>query len=139
MTTDKITASAVRARNAHCVSVGYCSLYNTLRICGSRDFHTEGYLGWNADIYEFDDFAIVTGYRPFGAYSLSLKFIKKWEKKAEAAYAKLYACDRKGNYPNADKIAIRRLKFRLAFAAAVRKEIGLDTAENHTDNGVRAA
>lgn len=32
----------------------------------SPQFYTEGTYGWNADIYDFGSFQVVTGYRPFG-------------------------------------------------------------------------
>lgn len=39
------------------------------------DYWFEGELGWNADIYDFGDFAICTGYRPFGTSSAVLSEI----------------------------------------------------------------
>ena len=32
----------------------------------SPQFYTAGTYGWNADIYDFGSFQVVTGYRPFG-------------------------------------------------------------------------
>lgn len=39
------------------------------------DFYTCGDYGWNADIYDFGDFAICAGYRPFGTSSAVLSEI----------------------------------------------------------------
>lgn len=77
-------------RNDLCIRVGYCDLWHTLKECADRkDAYTAGVYGWNADIYEFDTFAIVTGYRPFGKDVLSYEFCKKWEKKAQAHFSKV--------------------------------------------------
>ena len=87
----KTTRKQVEYRNGRVIEVRYCALFQTLRECADRrDGHTEGIYGWNADIYEFGNFAICTGYRPFGKYTLPYKFEKKWEEKAKAHYQKCY-------------------------------------------------
>lgn len=32
----------------------------------SPQFYTAGTYGWNADVYDFGSFQVITGYRPFG-------------------------------------------------------------------------
>lgn len=63
------------------ISVNYCGLQNLLRF-ESPVAYTSGVYGWNADIYEFNNIAIVTGYRPFGK-RINYDILRKYEKKAE--------------------------------------------------------
>ena len=116
----KTTAREVRARNRVIIEVGYCDLYHTLHECADRrDAHTEGVYGWNADIYEFNSFAIVTGYRPFGNEMLDYDFKKKWEKLAQKHYDKCYEKLPSGKYRTGAQIARMRLTFRAKFTSAV--------------------
>ncbi len=43
--------------------------------------HTEGTMGWNADIYIIGSAAVVTGYRPFGK-CVDYEIIKTYEEQA---------------------------------------------------------
>lgn len=61
-------------------SIGYCSLSSLLH-CTNRVGYTTGVYGWNADIYEFDNAIIVTGYRPFGE-GVNGKLVAEYEEKA---------------------------------------------------------
>ena len=59
------TRKAITARFSKIISVPYCDLQHLL----AREeaiAYTHGVYGWNANIYVFDNVAIVTGYRPFG-------------------------------------------------------------------------
>lgn len=47
------------------LAFGYCSVQHILSD-DNPQFYTTGIYGWNADIYDFGSFQIVTGYRPFG-------------------------------------------------------------------------
>ena len=116
----KATKSAIKRRYLNVIEIGYCTLHDTLGMAtDGRDYHTEGYLGWNADIYGFGDFAICTGYRPFGNRELSHEFCKKWEDNAKAAYNKIYC---KHDY-SCERIRKERAKFREAFITAVEAEL----------------
>lgn len=121
----KTTRAEVMRRNGKVVEVGYCGLSNTLREVArkGRDFYTWGIYGWNADIYEFREFAICTGYRPFGNAYLPQGFTKKWETKAKALYDKIYTKKADGTYYTYEQGERLRLKFRLQFEAAVMKEL----------------
>lgn len=111
-------------RNDLCISVGYCDLWHTLHECADgKDAYTAGVYGWNADIYEFDTFAIVTGYRPFGKDILSHEFCKKWEKKAQAHYNKVNAPLPNGKYRSCAVRDRMRYTFRQQFTKAVHTEI----------------
>lgn len=45
--------------------------------------YTCGVYGWNADVYEIEGVAIVTGYRPGVGASVDYDLLNKYEKKAE--------------------------------------------------------
>ena len=47
------------------VKVSYCELQHLLKYSDPIAY-TCGQNGWNADVYEIDNVAIVTGYFPFG-------------------------------------------------------------------------
>ena len=111
-------------RNALCIRVGYCDLYHTLHECtDGKDAYTAGVYGWNADIYEFGNFAIVTGYRPFGKDILSYKFCKRWEKKAQKHYNKVNAMLPNGKFRTGAVRARMRCTFCCQFTKAVNAEI----------------
>lgn len=63
----KTTKKAVKDGYWKCISVGYCDLQYLLQF-KSPVAYTCGVYGWNADIYDFGNIAIVTGYRPFGIH-----------------------------------------------------------------------
>ena len=67
--------------NYKCYSIGYCEAQDLLSLEGSN-YYTAGVYGWNADIYIFENIAIVTGYRPFGE-SLDFDIVNKYNKKAD--------------------------------------------------------
>lgn len=63
------------------ICLGYCVNQRLIARFTPR-FYTCGVYGWNADIYDFGNFAICTGYRPFGNESKELRDIcDKYEKK----------------------------------------------------------
>ena len=61
----------------YCYQVGYCDLYYLLYFKNPIAY-TCGVYGWNSDIYEVGNVAIVTGYRPFGVH-VPHELIKKYE------------------------------------------------------------
>lgn len=64
------------------VHVGYCDLQTLLSL--EEPFaYTAGVYGWNANIYDLNGIALVTGYRTFGNISPSWELTEKYEKKAE--------------------------------------------------------
>lgn len=69
-----------------CISVGYCDLQNLLSR-EEKTGYTCGVYGWNANVYTFGNWAIVTGYRPFGTnYSYGNDAVvsyRKYEEKAK--------------------------------------------------------
>lgn len=66
------------------ISVGYCRLQSLL----AREepiAYTTRREGWGADVYEFGDVAIVTGYAPFGEIQVPYDLSQKYERLAEKA------------------------------------------------------
>lgn len=78
----KTTQKAVEKNYSTIIEVGYCNLQSLLRFKEPKSY-TYGTLGWNADIYDINGIAIVTGYRPFGNISPDYKTCRKYETKAE--------------------------------------------------------
>lgn len=64
------------------VSIGYCDAQYLLYYKNPAAY-TCGTHGWNADIYDFENIAIVTGYRPFGNVDCNYSILRKYEQKAE--------------------------------------------------------
>lgn len=65
------------------VAVNYCNLQDLLS-CINRIGYMSSIYGWDADVYEFEDTCIVTGYRPIGNLELSYDTAKKYESIARA-------------------------------------------------------
>lgn len=60
----KVTSKEVKM-SGRPIAFGYCAIQSILWD-DKPQFYTVGIYGWNADIYDFGSFQIVTGYRPFG-------------------------------------------------------------------------
>lgn len=78
----KTTKKAVMNGYDKIICVGYCSLQSLLR-CESEAAYTVRREGWGADIYDFDNTAIVTGYAPFGNVRPGYELCQKYERAAE--------------------------------------------------------
>jgi hypothetical protein len=50
--------------------------------CEQKLGYTTGLYGWNADVYNYDNVNIVTGYRCFGK-NVDYKIVKKFDNKAK--------------------------------------------------------
>lgn len=62
------------------VSAGYCDLQRALNYVSPKAYTSSKMYGWRADVYEFDDFTIVTGYAtPGHAVSIPYDLCKKIE------------------------------------------------------------
>lgn len=60
-------------QNGRPIAFNYCDIYNLMKDYEPA-FYTCGIYGWNANIYDFGSFQIVTGYRPFGMDSHKIPF-----------------------------------------------------------------
>ena len=77
----KTTKKDVMNGYSNIICVGYCSLQNLLN-CETETAYTSRREGWEADIYDFGNTAIVTGYAPFGNIRHGYEVCQKYEKKA---------------------------------------------------------
>ena len=90
----KTTKKAITQNYRNVISIGYCDAQYLLQ--GKNPIaYNAGVYGWNADIYDINGVAIVTGYRPFGNISPDYKTIKKYEDEARKI-----ACNSWGSYQN---------------------------------------
>lgn len=80
----KTTRRAITEGYGKIIEVGYCAMQNLLRFRNPVAY-TCGVYGWNADIYEITpNICIVTGYRPFGNYSIDYEILRGLEKTADS-------------------------------------------------------
>lgn len=70
----KVTAKDIK-QNGKPLAFGYCAVQHILSE-DNPQFYTAGTYGWNADIYDFGSFQIVTGYRPFGMDAHAIPYQK---------------------------------------------------------------
>jgi hypothetical protein len=77
----KTTKKAIMNSYDNIISVGYCNLQSLLS-CEEPIAYICGGEGWKADIYDFSNVAIVTGYQPFGNIKTSYEFCKPFETEA---------------------------------------------------------
>lgn len=85
----KTTKKAVNEGYANKICVGYCGLQNLLG-CESETAYTVRQEGWAADIYDFGNTAIITGYAPFGNIRPGYEVNQRYEKKAMKATEGIY-------------------------------------------------
>lgn len=77
----RVTKREIMQDGKRVLRFGYCEAQRLLNIVQPR-FYTTGTYGWNADVYEFRDCYIVTGYRPFGE-NPDHDLIKAYDQKSE--------------------------------------------------------
>lgn len=78
----RATQKAIKESYSKIIGVGYCDLQSLLNF-KSPIAYICGVYGWNADIYDIDGVAIVTGYRPFGNIKPDYDTCLKYNRKAE--------------------------------------------------------
>lgn len=64
------------------ICIGYCDLQHLLNY-ESPMAYTARREGWGADIYDFGNTAIVTGYAPFGTVRPKYDMVKEYDDKAK--------------------------------------------------------
>lgn len=92
----RTTQKAIKAGFNKVIKVGYCDLQSLLN-CETEKAYTAGVYGWNADIYDFGNVAICTGYRPFGNVSTDYNTTSKYEKLAEEIIRNIYSWEERKN------------------------------------------
>ena len=65
------------------ISIGYCNAQHLLRYAEPIAYTTRQE-GWGADVYQFGNVAIVTGYAPFGNIRPEYDLVRKYDKEAES-------------------------------------------------------
>ena len=85
----KTTQKAIKQGYKNVVQVSYCGLQSLLR-CESPIAYTTRAEGWGADIYQFGNTAIVTGYAPFGNIRPGYEVNQRYEEKAAKATDGIY-------------------------------------------------
>lgn len=78
----KTTRKAVNEGYINKICVSYCAL-QTLLMYESETAYTVRQDGWAADIYDFGNTAIITGYAPFGNIRPGYDICSRYEEQAE--------------------------------------------------------
>lgn len=78
----KTTRKAVNEGYINKICVSYCAL-QTLLMYESETAYTVHQEGWAADIYDFGNTAIITGYAPFGNIRPGYDICSRYEEQAE--------------------------------------------------------
>lgn len=81
----KTTKKAVQSNYRNIIRLGAVELYYLLKFTEPVAY-TSGVYGWNADIYDLGNVAIVTGYRPFGNISPDYKIVEKYNQLGREIY-----------------------------------------------------
>lgn len=79
----KTTKKETQSNYRNIIKIGYADLQFLLKFTEPVAY-TSGVYGWNADAYDFDNVAIVTGYRPFGNIQPDYDFVEKYNQLGKA-------------------------------------------------------
>ena len=78
----RTTKKAINEGYNNRICVGYCNLQHLLNY-ESPVAYTANSSGWGADIYDFGNVAIITGYAPFGNIRPGYEVCNKYENEAQ--------------------------------------------------------
>ena len=78
----KATRKEINEGYEHVIQAGYCDLQFLLN-CKKPVAYTTSSAGWAADVYDFGNTAIVTGYQPFGNIKPDYEVIKRYDDQAK--------------------------------------------------------
>lgn len=81
----KTTKKETQNNYRNIIRVFYAELHYLLRFTEPVAY-TSGVYGWNADVYDFDGVAIVTGYRPFGNITPDYEIVEKYNQLGKKIY-----------------------------------------------------
>ena len=90
----KTTQKAIKQGYNNVIQVPYCRLQSLLK-CESPIAYTTRAEGWGADIYDFGDTAIVTGYAAFGNIRPDHETNQRYEQRAKEIADGVYNWDEK--------------------------------------------
>ena len=78
----RTTNKAIKEGYVKVICVGYCNLQHLLSY-KSPIAYTCGRDGWNADVYDFGQYAICTGYRPTGHIRPAYDVVERYDSMAQ--------------------------------------------------------
>ena len=81
----RTTKKAINAGYGTRIEIGYADLQNLLKYKNAVAYTTRPE-GWGADIYDFGNVAIVTGYAPFGNFRPDYDMVHRYDEAAEKAF-----------------------------------------------------
>lgn len=81
----KTTKKATQSNYRNIIRIGAVELYYLLKFT-EPNAYTSGVYGWNADVYDFGNVAIVTGYRPFGNIQPDYEIVEKYNQLGRETY-----------------------------------------------------
>lgn len=81
----KTTKKEVKSNYRSIIRLGAVELYYLLKFTEPVAY-TSGVYGWNADIYDLGNVAIVTGYRSFGNITPDYEIVEKYNKLGREIY-----------------------------------------------------
>lgn len=90
----KTTQKAIKSGYKNVICVSYCALQHLLS-CESEIAYTARVEGWGADVYQFGNTAIVTGYAPFGNIRPGYEINQRYEQRAMKATEGIYKWEEK--------------------------------------------
>ena len=90
----KTTRKAIKQGYENVIQVPYCGLQNLLK-CENPIAYTARAEGWGADIYDFGNTAIVTGYASFGNICPSYETNRRYEQRAREITDGIYNWEEK--------------------------------------------
>lgn len=79
----KVTKKEIMAGFDKVIKVGYCNLQYLLNFETPESYVSSRTYGWQADVYNINGVAIVTGYGPFGNIDPDYDTLKMYNTKAE--------------------------------------------------------
>lgn len=78
----RTTQKQIKENYSAIISIGYCDAWYLLYFENAMAC-TSGVYGWNADIFDVNNVAIVTGYRPFGNIHIDYDIIRDYNNRAK--------------------------------------------------------
>lgn len=98
----KTTKKATQENYRNIIRVGAADLHYLLKFTEPVTY-TSGVYGWNADVYDFGNVAIVTGYRPFGNISPDYNIVEKYNKLGREIYEEEHTTTKDWNEEREEK------------------------------------
>nr|DAV05325.1 MAG TPA: hypothetical protein [Caudoviricetes sp.] len=98
----KTTKKEVKSNYRSIIRLGAVELYYLLKFTEPVAY-TSGVYGWNADIYDLGNVAIVTGYRSFGNITPDYEIVEKYNQLGKVIYEEEHNPSKDWNEEDEDK------------------------------------